>query len=100
MLSMSLRLPPGVFISITIAAALLFCAVETTRDMNVEEPGSTGKLKSAMITVFPVPAPATGLAETRRLSAASMKKPIKTMQSRSVHKSFLGDVMVSSLLPI
>jgi hypothetical protein len=50
---MSLRVPPGVFISITIAAAFWFCAVETTRDMKADEPASTGTLKFAMIT-FPL----------------------------------------------
>jgi hypothetical protein len=51
--SMSPRLPPGVFISITIAVAFWLWAVATTRDMKAAEPGSTGTLKSAMTTAFP-----------------------------------------------
>ena len=52
--SMSLRSPPGVFISMTMAAACWLSAVETTRAIKVDEPGSTGTLKFAMIT-FPFP---------------------------------------------
>jgi len=59
--SISLRLPPGVFISTTIAAAFCLCAVETTRDMRVAEPASMGRLKSTMTTVFP---DATGCVDT------------------------------------
>ena len=51
MSSMSLRSPPGVFISITIATACWAWAVETTRAMNADEPGSTGTLKFAIITM-------------------------------------------------
>jgi hypothetical protein len=52
--SMSLKSPPGVFISITIAAAFWPWAVETTLDMNAAEPGSTATSKFAMTTTFPL----------------------------------------------
>jgi hypothetical protein len=76
--SMSLTLPPGVFISITIAAAFWLCAVETTRDMKAAEPASTGKLKSVMTTVFPDVADCadTVAAENGKLPTTSKTRPV------------------------
>jgi hypothetical protein len=51
--SMLLRKPPGVFISMTIAAAPWLWAVETTRAIKASEPGSTATLNSATTTGCP-----------------------------------------------
>ncbi len=101
---MSLRNPPGVFISMTMAAALLLCAVATTRDMNVDEPGSTGRLKSAIMTS---PAALFVSAKALRQLLATIKTRIartRLMKQRVIRNLFCVGVRFhicgSLLLPI
>ena len=90
-LSMSLRYPPGVFISMTMAAACWLWAVETTRAMKVDEPGSTGALKFAIITgSFPEAAgwaDAT-VVEPEKAPTASKKSTAQTKPKIETRRTF------------
>src|SRR5437016_1999229 len=63
---MSFSRPPGVFIWITIAGAFEDFAIESALDIRLEDPGSTGTLKSTTI-VFGCEAPwARGFTEAKK----------------------------------
>src|SRR5208283_3749930 len=94
---MSLMAPPAVFMSITMAAAFWFLAVDTTRDMKADAPGFTGMLllKSAITTTFPLP-DASGLIdvsaeETKKLPAATKSSAAQSKPTTiGKRKTFFG----------
>ena len=100
MLSILPKLPPGVFISMTIASAFWLRAVATTREMKASEPRSTGRLKSATTTAFTVVVNWEGAwAKTSKLLAANKKSPAKSKpNSIKTRKSFRDNVDISSVV--
>jgi hypothetical protein len=76
----------------TIAAACWLCAVETTRAIKVDEPGSTGTLKFAIITDplgLAIAWADAAVAELEKQPAASKKSTVKSKTKIDARRIFL-----------